>query len=113
MKKNKYLPLRKNLPLLQLLSKADEGQAKQLLKQVDDNVLDQVCMCIYNALHTVKFAPNDLGNLRGKISKHKKELKYLSTAKRSNRRRKIAVQTGGSITDILLSVLPIALGFLL
>lgn len=111
-KRQRVKGLKKHMSMLELYGKATPEQAGQMNKWMPDDLIDQICSCIYNALNIIPWDKDQLQNLSKKISKDKLNLRYLSTASCGKKRRRVLTQSGGSVLDVLLSVLPIALAFL-
>ena len=111
--KRKRIPaLKKHMPILNLYSKANKDEAAQLVKYLPEDVIDLICECLHNALNNMQWDPDVMAGLSKKICKDKKSLRYLANAAPGKRRRKILQQSGGSVIETLLSILPIALAFI-
>ena len=102
------------MPVLELMSKATKPQLKCMLNSLSEDVLDQVCVSVYNCIENAEFDGKEYDKLYKTISKDRKKLQYIvkNVSVRGKDRRKALVQSGGSIGAILSAILPLALSFL-
>lgn len=103
--------LRRQLPLLKKLAKANKSDRNRIISVSDDEFIRTVCECAKNALN---------GNIRlttrqkAKFRKSKKDIKLLANPRVSlNSKRRRIIQRGGFIGSLIgaaLSVIPGLLG---
>lgn len=90
------------LPLLELLTKANAQSRKKILVNCDDNLIKAIVECVHNVLkNNIEFKPERIKRLK----KHKKTLRQIghSPHKNINTHKKLIVQSGGSFLPILLA----------
>ena len=103
--------VKKNLPLLTLLCKANDEERKNVLKRIDEDGLGVICCCVHNALFNTKATiPRQhwqpiKDELQGKHKR--KALHYISKfGNNPEKKRKLLVQNGGSLPLLLNHLLP-------
>lgn len=105
------LRLKKQLPLLRKLAKANKSDRKRIITASNDELIRTVCECAKNALvGNISLTPKQ----KTKLRKHKKDIILLANPKISlkNKRHRI-IQRGGFIGSLIgaaLSVIPGLLG---
>lgn len=101
--------VKKNLPLLKILSRASEDERAALLKHIDKEGLDVVCTCIFNAIWNRDVVPlSQRKVIRSELKKSAKPLQYIARNKNDpTRRRRLLVQHGGSLPLLLSAVIPV------
>ena len=104
--------LRKHIHMLTLYAKATPAEASELARYLPEEVLDELCTCLYNAMNTMPIPSGLVDEIKQRTHADKGALKWLANAKRSKRRRKVVMQTGGSIIAILSAVLPLVISLL-
>lgn len=107
--------LKKYLPLITILSKATKKELKCILSSLNDDALDQISVCVFNCIHNTNFPPAEFKKLQNKIKKDKTNLRFIekNVFKRGKARRKAIIQSGGSIGDILSTILPLVLSIII
>lgn len=100
--------VKKNLPLLRLLSKADDDERCNLLQHIDAEALNVVCSCVYNAIWNCDIVPKSQRKIiRTKLGDSAKTLEYIARHKNNPvRRRRLLVRNGSSLPILLEAVLP-------
>ena len=97
--------LKKHLEFLKVLQKSKGKLRKNLLKDIDNDVLKCLCDCAHNTL---------CGNLPlssvhfKQLKKHKNKLRVLASKKVSLKKKKHLVQSGGFISALLAPLLTVA-----
>lgn len=101
--------IRRNLPLLQQIKKADASTQRKLIKTCDRELLDCFCECSKNLLKgKVPLKKRQIDSLR----RHKHSLKTLSLKKPSIKEKKKILQKGGFLGALLAPVLSFLTGIL-
>jgi hypothetical protein len=96
--------VKKNMPLLKMLSKAKPSAAKAIIKTADKELVDTLCECGLNVLK---------GNVRltlgqkKRLARHKQALRALAQKQTSLRKKKALLQKGGFLGALLSPVLGI------
>lgn len=104
-----YCAVKENAPLLELLVRANEEERKCLIKHIDDDGLDIVCCCVFNAIWNKDLVPQRRRELiNDRLGEFRQPLIYLSRHRNNNRkkRRELLVQHGAGLPLLLSSVLP-------
>lgn len=102
--------LRRNAPLIKILSRAKPSALKAIVKDSDKSLIDTLCECSLNVLQgRVKLTPSQ----KSKLKRHKKTLRALATHRKlSLSKKKSMIQKGGFLQFLLKPVVT-ALGSLL
>lgn len=107
-RKDCFRRLKRNLPVLSLMSKSTPKEFAYLMHVVNDDALTAMCNCIYNVLNELELPRDQLEKLKASSSKYAAKLRYLAATKgASKKRRKIAKQSGGAIAALLMAALPL------
>lgn len=104
-----HCAIKENAPLLELLVRANDEERNCLLQHIDDDALDIVCCCIFNAIWNKELVPRDRRQLiKNRLGTFRQPLVYLSRHRNNNRgkRRKLLIQHGAGLPLLLSSVLP-------
>ena len=94
--------LRKNIPLLKLLSKAKTSAAKGIIKAAERDFIDSLCECCLNVL---KGRVPLSSTQKKKLVPYKATLRNLSLKKHSLEKRRSLLQRGGLLPVLLPPVL--------
>lgn len=94
--------LRKNAPLLRMLSKAKPRSVKALIKTADKDLVHTLCEC---GLNVLKGNVPLTANQKRRLSRHKGTLRALVRKGQSEKKRKALLQKGGFLGALLSPVL--------
>lgn len=91
----------KQLPLLEILTKANTQSRKKILKHCDSELTEAIIECIFNVLKkNIQVEPSHIKKLR----RHKKILREIVHPKQNlNKKRNLIIQSGGSFLPLLLT----------
>lgn len=96
--------IKRQAPLLKLLSKAKPATVRAVIKEADKDLVDALCECALNVLSgTVSLSKP----ARKKLLRHKSTLRCLSGKSLSTHRKKVLLQKGGFLGALLGPVLGI------
>ena len=105
--------IKNNLSYLDALTKCKKTRLNSMIQNADKDVILTICECILNCLN---------GNIKideiakKKLIRHKEELRELAKPKKKSaikHKKRILVQSGGSILPILLPIITQALSAIL
>lgn len=101
--------LKRNLPVLSLMSKSTPKEFEYLMTVVNEDALTAMCNCIYNVLNELELPASQLSKLKSSATNYKDKLRYLASTKgvASKKRRRVAKQSGGAIAALLMAALPL------
>jgi len=109
--KSKNISLKTKFALYKSLQNVKPEHFKELVTHLDDNSVDSICECVYNAIFTdLNIPENEKKKLKNKLQKNcsRKNLDIISSKDISiSRRRKALKQEGRGIGLILSSIIPI------
>lgn len=94
--------VKRNLPMLKWLSKANAKTRKAVIQSADRDLVDTICECALNVLKgNVPLKPSQ----KQRLSKYKKVLRRLASGKKSSlQTKRRLIQTGGFLPQLLFSV---------
>lgn len=100
--------VKRNLPLLNVLSRITDEERSCLLKHLDVEALNVLSCCIWNVLHNHDIVPAPARKTIAKKLKNQREhLHYVSKqANDPKKRKRFLIQQGGSLPLLLSAVLP-------
>lgn len=101
--------VKRNLPLLNLLSRVDEEERCNLLRHIDGEALNVICCCIFNAIWNRDIVPSSQRkDIKIKLKDSAKAIQYIARHKNNpSRRRRLLVQHSDSLPVLLSAVLPV------
>lgn len=90
--------IKRNAPLLKLLTKAKPGVVRGVIKDADKELIDSISECCLNVLSgRVRLTASQ----KAKLKKHKKIVRELAKRGVSARKRKALAQKGGFLGALL------------
>lgn len=102
--------IRKNLPILKLLSKSKPRQRKEIIKKASPDVIKTISECSLNVLNgNLRLTPTQ----KRKLKKHKNSLRRLAQRKISTNKRRKIIQSGGFLPLLLAPLLAPLVGGLI
>ena len=107
--------VRKAIPILNtLLKRMKKADVEIVLPFLNDQIQEILCECIHNCLYNKKISKRRQNYLKRKLGGQKQMYRYLSNAKGSMQKKKrLLPQTGGSLSLILATVLPLLAEYIL
>jgi hypothetical protein len=94
-------------PVLNLIKTAKPISRKALLQCLNTTTRKCLYACITNCLKNKSISSKKRKHMAKSLSKHKKNLRFLSSLGDSPAKKKVLVQTGGALPAILASVIPL------
>jgi len=109
--------LKRYYPILDQISKLkNKGKVNQVIDSLPVAGVDSICECLYNALYSKKLSRKSLHRLKSLPPGVKDQIRAIAFSPRRRRfkkRKELIKQSGGSISDIIASVLPILAAILI
>ena len=97
-------------PLVEIIARSNNEEIKLLLEIIDEDAIAYLCEVVYNSLTNFHSQMESTARekLKASILPHKCKLRKITHAKTDNKkRRKLLVQSGGSLSLLLAAAIPL------
>lgn len=104
--------LKRQYNLLMALSRVRVEDMPLIISNLNDEAIEAIYLCIYNSMYNNGILPKYRRKMVNAMEGKKEVLRGIMRAKSTSKKRRGMIQSGGSISLILSTVLPLLTSFL-